>query len=207
MKLWMKMNVDDYEYFIQNKTFKMDTKQLHGADERYAYNWLGKELMKKVKRPSCNAKYPIVTWYQRDGKKHLKELLESDDNANSIVLQLEVVDKEVVLFDERLFQYIKNYFYIPLDESDLKRFELALDRLNLNSYKMRLRNVEYSAGACVRRMIEDSWSRVFDLKKEDGYIYGLNSRKSIQAALWQVSIEQIRAVYSYDKICECVRVS
>lgn len=207
MKLWMKMSAEAYENFIQEGTFYMDEKCFRGANEQYAYNWIGKELVKKEKRPSRMAKYPIMTWYQMDGKKHLKEILLPEKDRNSIVLLVEIPDKEVLLFDERLFHYIKNYFYIPLDESDFKRFELALEKLNLNEYKMRIRSADYSAAACMRRMIEESWSRVFDLKKEDGYIYGLNSRKSIQAAIWKVSLHQVKTVYSFNKLHEMVQVS
>jgi len=44
----------------------------------------------------------------------------------------------------------------------------------------------------IRKKIEKSWERIFDLKKEDeDIVYGFNAQKSIQATFWQLKIKQV----------------
>ena len=195
MKLWMKLSRNAFEEL--SRSGKLKTEQpgdFSEVKERDAHDFLGNQLRQCVKSPANTFRYPLLAWYQKDGKKHLREYLLQNADSDCVILTLEVPREQFQLFDERLFCYVKRAYYIPENEGDLQRHELVMEKMNLNYEKLSGKDDVSLAVQCVKRVIEASWQRIFDLKREDGYIYGMNSRKSIQAALWEIKIEQIRKV-------------
>ena len=113
--------------------------------------------------------YPMWAWYQWEGKRKKRDMRlrgYAERGSELVQMTIEINDSDVLLSDFDLFHYVLNHWYLPESENDEDKTD--------------------------ENIIEKSWDRIFDLEKEDdGYVYGLNLHKSIQATFWKLKLEQV----------------
>ncbi len=109
-----------------------------------------------------------------------------------VQLTIEVDDKDVLLSDFDLFHYPLGYWYLPLGESDDAAFESDYISAGFTWHDLKDFQIQSEDMFLLRERIKESWDRIFDLGREDdGWLYGSNETKSIQATLWQVNLKQV----------------
>lgn len=199
MRLWMKLSVAEFE-LLQNmgKLTADQTSQAQAGDGAMAYHWITEELEKDVCRPE-DCHYPVKVWYQSEGKKFVKGVRKSAEEATEVLITLEIPEEEVKLFDGKLFHFVEEGQYIPQNQEDEQRYKKVLEMLHLEDDAESLQEVsrqrrQDTVASCLWKMVTDSWHSIFDTRKEDNFLFGSNSKKTIQAFLWQIRMDQVRRV-------------
>jgi len=199
MRVWMKLTREQFDVLKSIGKLTADqARQVQDREDEAAYHWIAEELEKSVSRPE-ECRYPVTVWYQAEGKKFVKGIRRSPEEATEVLVTLEIPEQELKLFDGNLFRYVEKGQYIPFNEMDKKRYEQVLQRLNLEDDAESLQEAakkrrQDSVAECLRRMVTDSWYWIFDTRREDDFLFGSNSKKTIQAALWQVRLDQVKRV-------------
>lgn len=185
MKLWTIQNEDFFEKLNKQKIITTGQQPIE-ENFKWAYDWLKAKMAIDT--------YPIWAWYQWEGKQKRRDLRSggfAKRGTKMVQLHIEIDDDQILLSDFDLFHYVLNYWYLPLDDADDSQFEkLCADKNisfdDLQNFKKASPDLDR-----LRQIIINSWDRIFDLTKEDEYIYGTNDQKSIQATFSELSIDQV----------------
>lgn len=149
---------------------------------------------KKFLQPT-GVRYPIWAWYRWEGKRKRMDMRKSGHAQRGekvVQLTIEVEDEKVLLSDFDLFHYILRYDYLPLNEKDGERFDKEYEKTGYEWKDPADFRIQTNTMKNLRSKIIRSWERIFLLDKEDnGFIYGLNSKKSIQATFWELKLDQV----------------
>lgn len=108
---------------------------------------------------------------------------------NSLVYCLEVPKEEVIYFDGLKWDYVLNYLYVPLDESDKKEHQ---DKLKAQQAPtgQELFSQRYSGMFPeIKKTIRDSWWRIFQVDDCDLF--------TLQGNIWQIKKEWITNILSF----------
>lgn len=133
-----------------------------------AYDWFVRRFAQKVPRPE-GAEYPV--WLYGDpayAKVHPAQKL----------TRLSVPKDRLVLFDNKGWERVLSMDYVETDAEDRRRFEKKLAQTGLDCGFTAFEKPFYPH---IRREIEASWPRIFDLKP--GSV--------IRAAVWELWPEWI----------------
>lgn len=199
MRVWTRISVEQFQMLQEMGKLTADqANQIADSDDVLAYRWIGGELEKDVTRPE-DCSYPVTVWYQAQGRKFVKGVRKSAEEAQEVLLTLDIPETDMKLFDGELFHYVEEGQYIPMDEADKARYETVLAHLGLKDDAEALEEAcrqrrQDNVAEYLWRMMQDSWNSIFDTKREDGYLFGENSKKTIQAALWQIRMDQVKRV-------------
>ena len=158
------------------------------------YNWMVEQMKKRGMIQPAGAEYPIWAWYQWSGKRKRIDMRSHLGRTDSKVVQLtiDLEEKDVLLSDYNTFHSVLNYWYLPCTEKDDQDFDNEYKTLGYKWGDWCKKEIQTPEMSAIRAKIRDSWERIFDTEREDdGYIYGLNSKKCIQATFWQLRIDQV----------------
>ena len=199
MLLWSIQNIHAYEKFMKAGTLTANENHLcFDGELLFAYDWMAEKMQQhglKGLKPPPGVKYPIWAWYTWEGKRKRRDMRESgyaERGTKIVQLTIEVDNSDILLSDFDLYHHVLNYWYLPLSEADDNEFEKNYKRLGLKWGDWQNSDIQTTEMDFIRSKIKDSWDRVFDLEREDdGYLYGLNSGKSIQATFWCLRREQV----------------
>lgn len=196
MRLWTIQRYKTYEKLIQTGILKADDNEYHKDPYfKYAYNWMIEKMKYKGLVPPIGMCDPIWAWFQWEGKAKRRDMREKGyANRGETIVQLsvEVDNKDVLLSDFDLFHYVLNYWYLPIDEKDGDEFEKRYTDLGFEWHDLSNFKIQTQPMQVIRTEIEKSWQRIFDLElADDNFIYRSRNKKSIQATLWQLKLEQI----------------
>lgn len=147
--------------------------------------------------PQERINYPVWAWYQWEGKRKRRDIREggyAKKGEKIVQLTIDIPDEEVLLSDFDLFHYVLNYWYLPIDERDDILFEEEYKFLEFTWNDLQDFNIQSHEMNCLRKKITSSWNRIFEIEKkdDDGWLYGKNNKKSIQATFWQLRLEQVK---------------
>lgn len=196
MTLWTIQHYLAYEYLQEMGILRADEDYLFCKDYlRYAYDWMREKMICAGLIPPQGVRYPIWAWYQWEGKRKRRDMRESGyaKRGEKIVqLTVEVDDWNVLLSDFDLFHYPLNRWYLPLNEKDNLEFEKLYESFGYSFQDLNNPNIQTNEMKHLRNVIALSWDRVFLLNKEDdGWLYGKNENKSIQATFWELRLDQV----------------
>jgi hypothetical protein len=161
-----------------------------------AYDWMSREMEKRLGcRPSKGA-LPLWAWYQWNGAACRKPDLRCcgylPRGESCVRIEFQVDDRFVLLSDFDLWHYVLNYWYLPESLKDEEAFVAELSRRGLSFYKTKpLPDRAWHA------RIAQSWNRIFDLNWSAGSISQPRAKKVIQASLWEITLDQVRDVRSF----------
>jgi hypothetical protein len=199
MKLWTIQNIASYERLLQTGTLISNHHERLFCEHsfRHAYDWMSKKMIESnIYPPGHDIKYPVWAWYQWEGKRKRLDMRKCGyaKRGDKIVqLTIDVDMGKVLLSDFDLFHYVLNYWYLPLDEKDGKKFETELTGAGFSWSQLSDTQIENEALLLLREKMIKSWDRIFDLSREDdGWLYSKLCNNSIQATLWQIKIDQVK---------------
>jgi len=134
-----------------------------------SYNWFISKGVNIVPRPD-GSEYPI--WLFTDVRY-------VDNHHDSILLELLVDKRDVILFDMEKWNRILNLSYIPKDREDAKDYEDLLAKQGIKDETDIYMKAYYPY---LKQKVVKSWDRLFN--------FDLSS-ESKQAALWEIRKEWI----------------
>ncbi|MDL2254129.1 DUF3841 domain-containing protein [Ruminococcaceae bacterium OttesenSCG-928-I18] len=139
-----------------------------------AYSWYAKKASEIVAKPP-DVNYPI--WVSLDRASSL------ENDADTVVLCLEVESTQVVRLDYEKWGYVINFLYVPKDEKDEKEHQKMLSAYGTDDVEAYF-SAFYPA---IKKKIIASWGRMFEI--EDGKI-----EQEKVGTLWEIRKEWIRQV-------------
>lgn len=187
MILWTIQPLSLYEKLLKQGILHCDPEQdgfwgLDSKEFRTAYNWLVEQMKFRVGSPPKDVQYPFWAWALIDGVSKMPDLRRTEFNnyvGESVVLELEIPDADVLLSDEENWHYVLNNWYLHDVNSEEDKWEETdawFDSLPPDNKD------------AVRRK---TWERIFDKDDAD------NDWKFVQASFWELRAEQIKSVRKF----------
>ena len=194
MKLWTVQNEFFWERLEAAGEITADpflvAAGLCGEGERFrnAYEWLARRMDEKIGGRPFPGAMPLWAWRQWSGKRARPDLRSSGHlpkGERGVRIEFEIDSALVVLSDFNLWHFPLNYWYTGESEEDSESFDAEMAARGLDPYAQNLPD-------SVRRRIEDSWERVFDLDSGRG-----RSENCIQATLWRIPLDAVASVKKF----------
>jgi hypothetical protein len=178
--LWTIQHVDAWRKAERSGVLRNDARRAWHSF-RQAYRWMAAEMSDRVSRPPRNVRHPVWAWFQYENERQRRPDLGSGGHlpagTSGVLIEFSVPDRDVLLSDFDLWHYVLNRWYIPSTLRDWARIEkLSYDDLPSG------------------REMEESWIRIFDLEWSLKDVAEPLSKKSIQAAVWEVPLASVRSV-------------
>ena len=118
------------------------------------YQWYVARAEKIVPRPNPNIKYPI--WVSVDEEMQLQPV------DGSIILELEIDEKNLIVTDSEKWGYVVNFLYLPLNQEDLKAHDDELKRYGIGNESALIMGDKGNFYPLLKQKIQKSWNRLFE---------------------------------------------
>lgn len=146
-----------------------------------AYDWLVRQMEKRIGPRPEGIIYPVWAWYQFGCKRKPDLRRERWSTGNpgeeQVCILLEVPDKEVLLSDFGHWHYVLNKWPISDTEEEADRVDAWLETVTEKEKQL---------------FLAENWERIFET---DLFENGWTSRgKDIQATFWELKREYVRDV-------------
>lgn len=180
MKVWTRQHVDVKRAIEEQGYYRVEPKYIEYKMEEYAdyykslYDWYCKRAEKIVPKPSGEITYPV--WVSIDEKVQLQLV---DD---TVIFEMEIDEKDIVITDAEKWGYVMNYFYLPKDDTDLKKHYAELKRYNISDESAIIMDGLGNHYPLIKRKIQSSWERLFEP-------YQLSAVR--QGTIWEIKKEWI----------------
>lgn len=196
MLLWTIQHYAAFEKLIKNGVLHADDDFLFCENDfRFAYDFIADKMIKKGLKKPDSINYPIWAWYKWNGFRKRRDMRNTGlamAGTEIVQLTIDICENDVLLSDFNTYHYVLGYFYLPLDENDDNRFEKKYTELGFELKDLNNFSIQNNKINMLRSEIENSWDRILDLNLEnDGFIYGLNNKKCIQATFWELKLSQV----------------
>lgn len=184
MILWTIQPIEVYELIQKQGYYICDEKKselISNFDFDKPYDWLVKEMKKKIGNPPLNVKYPVWAWHTWNKKRHKPDLRVSHATRGTklVCLEIEIPDEDVVLSDFDNWHCVLNDWYLPQVTSE-EEFDKAFEIFEKLSKEEQ------------ETIKKKSWELIFDIEYSDKPWQENGSY--IQATFWKLSITQIKKV-------------
>jgi len=161
-----------------------------------AYRWMANRVHERLGDRPSRTSLPVWAWYQWEGHRKCQPDLRATGHLpkgeKGVRIEFEVDASHVVLSDFELWHYVLNYWYLPKSVREGEAFDAELEKSRLSFFKSKpLPSKKY------HQRIEKSWERIFDLEWKKKGLASSKSEKSIQACLWEIRIENVKAVKEF----------
>ncbi len=189
MKLWTIQPIEWYEILLNEKIIYGERKYVE-PDFLYGYEWLIKVMEERIGKRPLKDSFPVWAWYQYLATNKMRpDLRESgylEKGEVGVRIEIEKDEKEVLLSDYTLWHSpLGNNYYIGESENDAMKFEKMLEDKKLDKVEFEKLPTD------IRKQIERSWLKVFDLDYDCPYFAHKKEDKSIQASFWSLSVDEI----------------
>ncbi len=148
-------------------------------DLRFAYDWMSQQMVQRIGASPDGIHYPVWAWYQWEGKRKRQDLRRSgyaDRGTPMVQITFEAEENKFLLSDFDLWCRVLASDYLATSEAEWDAYYADHPHTT-------------------QKDVEPSWQRVFDLTiSEPDWGIRDPSRKSIQATLWQIKMEQVKKV-------------
>lgn len=185
MRLWTIQSYNVYEILRTTGTYRCDSNLSSLLeDEEYvnAYQWLSREMRKRIGNSPDNVQFPVWAWYKTYGKHQRPDMRFSGMRVfeESVLMEIEIPDDQVLLsgfefwhsvLNDSLFHkasLVKNLTY--------KEWEVEADKEDL--YYDTLSDEEK------RAYKEKSWEVIFSPNV-------ITDSDFVQATFWELKTEQV----------------
>ena len=180
MKVWTRQSVKAWEELKENGVFRIKKRyvaQKYGdisATFMLCYDWLASNAENYLERP-VGASGPI--WLA------LRPDFMPCPSDNTLVIELEIDSKDLLVFDMGKWDYILNYWYIPIDEDDARAFKREMDEKGIPNQS---EAVMTEFHPILKRKIIASWTRLFDNR--------IRVSGNDQAICWELKKEWVKGI-------------
>lgn len=147
------------------------------------YRWYTKTARRYMDIPE-NLEYPI--WLSMDESMMLQPV------ENTLVLRVEVPQDKFLICNMNAWDYRANYWYVPLDDADARKYKEELKRYGIQEEDDLIRTAKGNFYPTLKREIENSWNRVFTMKPRGVY--------EAVATTWELRKEWVKEVRCYDTL-------
>jgi len=198
VKLWTIQHEEAYRVFKETGILRANNNYLFCEDGcTYAYDWIAGEMKKRIgESPVADIKYPIWAWYQWEGKRKRQDLRCSGyakRGTPMVQLEIEVPVNEILLSDFDAWFFVMSYEYIYENEDDYNAFNKRHEVASKLRWGIGCDNNDPRLYEMLKE-IRESWPKVFDLENSH-IISGVSkAEQSIQATMWQITMDQVRRV-------------
>lgn len=145
------------------------------------YRWYIERAEKIVPRPK-GAEFPV--WLSISSEMMLQPA------EKQVILEIIVDRKNVVLTDSEKWGYVANYWYLPLDKEDERKFNEELEKLGIGDESELCMGHKGDFYPHLRSRIIKSWERLFESPSQ--------ITTDTQATLWELRKEWISNVIYYE---------
>lgn len=188
MKLWT--IVPEAAWRVLNRLGSLRAAE-HVSDREHvqAYEWMSLQMIERLGHTSMGSRLPIWAWYQyRDAERKRPDLRSSGHLPRGSVgyrIEFNMADHEVLLSDFDTWHYVLNYWHLPASKADHTTFQSRYGS-----------GVHYSwddqpSLKSVRKVIQQSWMRIFNLGWHDPFINQPRHQKQIQACIQQLCLDDV----------------
>ncbi|PSV00573.1 DUF3841 domain-containing protein [Photobacterium kishitanii] len=170
MKAWSIISRDAFKILKAHGVLTCNNVNLTQASETrwfsVAYQYMREAMKKKGLKPDNEKQYPLWVWTERSGEKGAEPNYLSDESFDSILLELEIPESELL-------------------QSSFELWEAVLNGVNFNKHW----NDESASSL---NEITESWSCVFNI---DSYVEGYSpitlDDRNTQATCWKLTKEHV----------------
>lgn len=184
---WNELN--DNEILCANEDFI-------NPEWKSGYDWMKKQMEKRIGLPKNKNQYPIWAWYQYfDSKKMKPDLRHSSHlptGTEGVRIEFTKDESEILLSDFNLWHNPHSYKdFIGNNEDEALIFERNLIDLGLENERFDTYPIS------IKNKIIKSWDKIFNMEFEDEYYTHPFSDKMIQATFWDLRLDEIVKVKKF----------
>lgn len=194
MRLWTIQSAAAWQALQQHGILRCDP-AYSDPDWAEAYAWLVAQVRQRIGQPAiCQAL--LWAWYQwntvHTPRPDLRTTSLLPRGMKGVRLEVEIDESQVVLSDFELWHYVLNGSYLAESEADDEAFYAELHAQGYApATPLPLLN------PALATKIRTSWLHIFDLDWAPPDIADPRSAKSIQAVVWEVTLQQVRRVKEF----------
>lgn len=186
IKLWTRQNknilTDLEEHGVYHVKQEYIEQKLDTITPFYlkAYKWYTERASKIVEKPKV-VQFPI--WLSTSENMMLQP------TEDTVVLELEVDEKHVIITDQEKWGYVINYWYLPLDRNDERKHNDELEKYGIPDESALIMSSKGNFYPLLRSKIKKSWDRLFD--------NNIKLSNLTQATLWEIRKEWVIDITYY----------
>lgn len=136
MKLWTIQHVKAWEIIRDTGVLQVDPIFIE-KDFVSAYNWLVNQMRERIGSPPNGCQYPIWAWTE---KPDLRSSAHLPKGTQGVKIELELVEKDVLLMDFDQWNYLLNRSYFQQEQSWFDVFNMGDERQLTQAVFWELRN-------------------------------------------------------------------
>ena len=179
MRLWTIQPEDVYLGILETGRYRCDFDKCSMPEFKLQYDWLARQMEKRIGTPPAGITHPVWAWHTYDGKRQQLDLRKirwthGSKGEKLVRLEIEIPDEQVLLSDFDAWSIILLDCLIADTEEECDRLEEKYDLLSPDKQR------------CFK---SSNWERVFDIRSlHNGWVdYG----DFVQATFWELRREQI----------------
>ena len=150
---------------------------------RPAYRWMAGAMQRRLPTARRSAVAPVWAWLKWSGNSTRPDLRTPGhvpSGTRAVRLEFLTTADDILCSDFEAWHFALNYWYLPKDHADGRRFEAQLRRRGLNVYRTKPLPDRW-----VHDAIERSWDRILAIRR---------NATSVQACLWEVPVSAVTDV-------------
>ncbi|QDV48620.1 DUF3841 domain-containing protein [Gimesia fumaroli] len=177
MQLWT-IQTEGWLQDLRSKKKKFASYSRVKHDFRPHYKWMAQQMADRI--GTNPERCPTFAWYkyfERHQRPDLRWSGHLPQGTPGVRVELEVNEAHVLLSQFELWHAVLNQNFLAENRRESDNHDELLE-----------------SGKFTRKIMEDSWNRIFDLKFGDWRSWGKQSERAIQACIESVAVNQIRQV-------------
>ena len=185
MRVWSMQPLEVYNEIMKKGYYVCNPKKSELIREesnfRIAYNWLIKEMVKRIGYPPKGVQYPVWAWAVYNGRNHKPDLRTGQlkPGQEGVCIELEIPENQLVLSDFDAWHSVLNDSFSDTSKNEME-WEKQHDWFDSLPYEER------------QIVKEKSWQNIFNIEpyESDWVCIG----KYVQATFWVLRKEDIKKV-------------
>ena len=182
MILWTMQPIEVWNMICEKGVYHCDPAKCSMPEFADQYEWLVRQMEKRVGPPPPGVSYPVWAWYLQDGRNSRPDLRKErwcygPGNEEYVCIEFEIPDNQVLLSDFKVWHIVLCNSLISWSGDEDERMESYYDTLSPEDQKA---------------YREKNWERVFEVSPLDND--WIKRGDWVQATVWELKAEMIRNV-------------